>query len=201
MVTPEHPTNDSGNKPRKAPPPIPVGQGVSNNTPQPQETNSGFGALAESVRRLIPSFQYRVTTSLRRPAISINEIATAIQNRLPGCEITIDENKVVVVRAIDRFLNQGQKNTWVSLIRFVDKWIWWNWFFREVNTRITIENSNILVADVDQRPSAISGFFVAICIPLCCLGWFAIAKMLITDFLGKLFIQASVQRLLNDVAR
>jgi hypothetical protein len=138
---------------------------------------------------------------LRRPAISINEIATAIQNRLPGCEITIDENKVVVVRAIDRFLNQGQKNTWVSLIRFVDKWIWWNWFFREVNTRITIENSNILVADVDQRPSAISGFFVAICIPLCCLGWFAIAKMLITDFLGKLFIQASVQRLLNDVAR
>lgn len=197
MTTPQNQGGNNGNSPRKAPPPVPKPpttpsrQPVSIGTHQSQHTNSTKGGLLEAIRGFLPSFKYQVTANLRQPASSLSEIKAALQSRLPGCEVIPEGNNVILVKNIDRFLDLG----------FLDKWLFMNWLFREVDARFTLRDSSVLVADIEQRPSARYGIFFLICIPLCCLGWVTFAQSILGTFLAKGFLQSAIQRLLNDIAR
>lgn len=121
-------------------------------------------------------------------------IADAIQDRLPGCQVVADENGTIVVKNIDRYLDLG----------VFDKWITMNWHFREVDARITLSNqgqSPVLVADIDQTPSSNFAIFAVICVPCLFVGWLAFGFQLIYTNLAKETIRSAVQRLLNDVAQ
>lgn len=128
---------------------------------------------------------------MTRPDTSSSAIVRAIQERLPGCEVQTDGKGVIVVKNIDRFLNLGPYDKWISM----------NWFLRETHARISIANSSMLVADIEQRPSANYGLFALVCLPFLCVGWIALAGSVFGTYWGKAKIQGSVQRLLADIAK
>jgi hypothetical protein len=190
----------------KAPPPLPrpTSTSVSARAPETQhrqreiahatadvqETNG----VIERIKRLLPTFRYQANARYGRPNAQLNAVAAAIQDRLPGCQVIADGNGAIVVKNIDRFLDLG----------VFDKWITMNWFFREVDARISLSNqgqSPLLVAEIEQRPSSNFAIYSLVCIPLLCVGLLGFGFALIFTNLAKETIRSAVQRLLNDVGK
>lgn len=198
MTTPPIPQENSGNSARKSPPPvharpsIPARPHQSNRLPNTSvQSSDARSGIVEKVRGFLPAFKYQATARLTRPNTSLSTLVAAIQERLPGCDVKIDEKGVIVVKNIDRFLYLGP----------FDKWVTMNWLLREVDTRISITNSSTLVADIEHRPSANYGLFAIVCVPLFLVGLVAFVFSLIATYMSKGAIQTSVQRLLTDIAR
>ena len=206
MTTPPKPPGNSGSHAPKTPPPVPGKSPPSlpartldavprqSNATHATSSVQGTTGLVEKVRGYLPAFQYQATARLNRPNTSTNSIVAAIRERLPDCQVTTDERGAIVVKNIDRFLNLG----------VFDKWITMNWLFREANARITVTNTGLsptLVADIEQVPNDRYGLFAVVCLPLLFAGWVPLASSVIASHVAKGTIQSAVQRLLNDVAQ